>query len=47
VSILLNGHRLRFYHKPISKYEFIEDVLQKNDMEVVSEEGNIPIPTPS
>jgi hypothetical protein len=47
VSFLVNGHRLRLYHKPMSKDEFIADVLQKNEMEVVSEEGNLPTPTPS
>ena len=26
VSFVVNGHRLRLYHKPISKQEFLQDV---------------------
>ena len=33
VSFVVNGHRLRLYHQPKSKQDFIQNVLQQNEME--------------
>ena len=38
VSFVVNGHRLRIYHQPTSKQDFIQNVLQHNGMELVEEE---------
>ena len=43
VSFVVNGHRLRIYHQPTSKHDFIQNVLQQNEMELVEEEA---IPPP-
>ena len=43
VSFVVNGHRLRIYHQPTSKHDFIQNVLQQNEMELVEEEV---IPSP-
>ena len=40
--LLVNGHRLRIYNKPLSKEEFITRVLHNLDMQVISKEGNLP-----
>ena len=45
VSFVVNGHRLRLYHQPTSKQDFIQNVLQQNEMELVEEEV-IPPPNP-
>jgi hypothetical protein len=31
-SLLVNGHRLRIYNKPLSKEEFLTHILQNLDM---------------
>ena len=43
VSFVVNEHILRLYHQPTSKQDFIQDVLQKKEMELV--EGEV-IPPP-
>ena len=43
ISFVVNGHRLRLYHQPISKQDFIQNVLQQNEMELVEGEA---IPPP-
>jgi hypothetical protein len=40
--LLVNGHRLRIYNKPLSKEEFLTRVLQNSDMQVISKEGHLP-----
>jgi hypothetical protein len=30
--LLVNGHRLRIYNKPLSKEEFLTRILQNSDM---------------
>jgi hypothetical protein len=44
---VVNGHRLKFYNKPMSQDEFISTLLQQVEMEVVSERGNSPTLVPS
>ena len=45
ISFVVNGHRLRLYHQPISKQDFVQNSLQQKEMELV-EEKVIP-PSPS
>ena len=46
VSFVVNGHRIRLYHQPTSKQDFIHNVLQQNEMELVEEEAIPPPPDP-
>ena len=46
ISFVVNGHRLRFYHQPTSKQDFIQNVLQHNEMELVEGEAIPPPPDP-
>ena len=34
-SFVINGHRLRLYHQPISRQDFVKNVLQQKEMELV------------
>ena len=43
ISFVVNGHRLILYHQPTSKQDFIQNVLQQNEMELVKGEA---IPPP-
>jgi hypothetical protein len=45
VSFVVNGHRLRLYHKPMSKEKFVHDILQQSEMEVVNRESPSPSST--
>ena len=45
-SFEVNGHRLRPYHQPTSKQDFIQNVLQQNEMELVEGEAIPPPPNP-
>ena len=45
ISFVVNGHRLRLYQKPISKNDFLQDILQQQTMELV--QGEVPSPSPS
>ena len=40
--LLVNGHRLRVYNKPLSKEEFLTRILQNSDMQKISKEGDPP-----
>ena len=46
VSFVVNGHRLRIYHQPTSKPDFIQNVLQQNEMELIEGEAIPPPPDP-
>ena len=35
ISFVVNGHRLRLYHQPISKQDFVQNALQQKEMELV------------
>ena len=43
ISFVVNGHRIRLYHQPTSKQDFIQKILHQNEMELV--EGEV-IPPP-
>jgi hypothetical protein len=45
--LMANGHRLRLYQKPMSKEEFIEDLIKQEKLEVVSEVAMPPMSTSS
>jgi hypothetical protein len=40
--LLMNGHRLRIYNKPLSKEEFLTRILHNSNMQVISKEGYLP-----
>ena len=46
VSFVVNGDRLRIYHPLKSKQDFIQNVLQQNEMELVEEKFIPPHPDP-
>ena len=46
VSFVVNGHRLILYHQPRSKQDFIQNILQQNEMELVEGEAIPPLPDP-
>ena len=46
VSFVVNIHRLKLYHQPTSKHDFIQNVLQQNEMELVEGEDIPPPPDP-
>ena len=45
VSFVVNGHRLRLYHKPISKQDFLQYFSQREVIKLV--EGEVSSPSPS
>ena len=45
ISFVVNRHRHRLYHQPKSKQDFIQNVLQQNEMQLLEEEA-IPPPPP-
>ena len=38
VSFIVNGHRLRLYHQPTSRQDFVQNVLHQREMELIEEE---------
>ena len=44
IYFVVNGHRLRIYHQPISKQYFVQNALQQKEMELVEEEVIPPSP---
>ena len=46
VSFVVNRHRVRLYHQPTSKHDFIQNFLQQNEMELVEWEAIPPPPDP-
>ena len=46
VSFVVNGHRLGLYHQWTSKHNFIQNVFQKNEMELVKGESIPPLVDP-
>jgi hypothetical protein len=40
--LLVNGHWLRVYNKPLSKEEFLTRILQNSNMQMISKEGDPP-----
>ena len=46
VSFILNGHRLRIYHQPTSRQDFVQNVLQHREMDLIEEDVIPPPPDP-
>ena len=46
VSFIVNGHKLRLYHQPTSRHDFVENVLQHREIELIEEEVIPPPPNP-
>ena len=40
----MNGHRLRLYRQPTSRQDFVQNVLQHREMELIEEEVITPPP---
>ena len=38
IFFTVNGHRVKFYTKPLSKDEFVQNILQQSEMEMVDRE---------
>ena len=38
ISFTINGHRLKVYTKPLSKDEFVQNILRQSEMEMVDKE---------
>ena len=45
-SLVVYGHRLKVYQKPLSKEDFVKNVLQTTKMQLVSERVFPPIDLP-
>jgi hypothetical protein len=45
-SLVVNGHRLKVYHKPLSKEDFVKNVLQTSEMQLVRKRVSPPIDLP-
>ena len=43
-TFLVNGHRLKLYHKPINKEDFIHTVSQQREVEILQPSTVISIP---
>ena len=44
-AFVINGHRLKVYHKPLSEQEFIHNMSQQPELELVGEEMTSASPT--
>ena len=44
-AFVINGHRLKLYHKPLSEQEFIHNMSQQHELELVGEEMTSSSPT--
>ena len=44
-TFVVNGNRLKVYHKPLSKQEFIHNMSQQSELELVGEEMTSSSPT--
>ena len=44
-AFVINGHWLKVYHKPLSKKEFIRNMSQQSELELVGEEMTSSSPT--
>ena len=39
IYFLVNGHNLRLYQKPMSKDQFVSDILTQDEFEIMNVEG--------
>jgi hypothetical protein len=45
-SFILNGHRLKLYNKPVSKEDFLHQISEQNEIEVLEKQNHV-FPPPS
>jgi len=45
-SFVINGHHLKVYHKPLSKEDFVKNVLQSSEIQLVSKRVSPPADLP-
>jgi hypothetical protein len=45
-SFVVNGHRLKVYHKRLSKEDFVKNALQSSEMQLVSKKVSPPADLP-
>jgi hypothetical protein len=45
-SFIVNGHRLKLYNKPVSKEDFLHQISEQNEMEVLEKQNHV-FPPPS
>jgi len=43
-TFLVNGHRLKIYHKPVRKEYFVNIVTQENEVQIVHQSAVISMP---
>ena len=43
---VINGYRLKVYHKPLSKEDFVKNVIQSTEMKLVSKRVSPPAKPP-
>lgn len=43
-TFIVNGHRLKIYHKPVSKEDFMKTMTQKNEVQIVQQSAVISMP---
>jgi hypothetical protein len=41
-SFVVNGHRLKVYHKPLSKDDFLQEVAKQVELKIVGGESSPP-----
>ena len=45
-SFVVNGHRLKVYHKPLSKEDFVKKILSNSELKLVSKKVSPPADPP-
>jgi len=43
-SFIVNGHRLKLYNNPVSKEDFLHQISQQNEMEVLEKQNHVSPP---
>jgi hypothetical protein len=41
-SFVVNGHRLKVYNKPLSRYDFLQEIAKQPEIKIVGEEFSLP-----
>jgi hypothetical protein len=43
-SFIVNGYRLKLYNKPVSKEDFLHQISQQNEMDVLEKQNHVSRP---
>ena len=46
ISFVVNGNRLKIYHKPVDKEYFLRKISMDSDLEIVGQHSNMPSKIP-